>query len=192
VHAAAERDVAIGAQVSYRDLAGFGRRAIHVPAQSLTNDVLYQIGALDAFARAAGSRVGYVKPHGALYNQTVADEEQADAVVAAVGEYDPTLPVVGLPGSALLRLAAAAGLATVTEGFADRAYTATATLVARSADDALVTDVSSVAQRVVRMVTDGVVRSIDGSDVEVRARWSACTGTRPARWRWLGPCGRRC
>ncbi len=117
---AAERGVAIGAQVSYRDLAGFGRRSIDVPAQSLTNDVIYQLGALDGFARIAGSRVRYVKPHGALYNRIVADEEQAAAVVAAVLAYDAALPVMGLPGSAWLRLAAEAGLTTVGEAFADR------------------------------------------------------------------------
>ena len=95
---AAARNVAIGAQVSYRDLAGFGRRSIDMDAESLTNDVLYQIGALDGFARVAGTRVRYVKPHGALYNRVVHDEKQAAAVVAAVAAYDATLPVLGLPG----------------------------------------------------------------------------------------------
>ena len=113
---AAERDVVIGAQVSYRDLAGFGRRSIDMDAESLTNDVLYQIGALDGFARVAGTRVRYVKPHGALYNRIVHDEKQAAAVVAAVAAYDASLPVLGLPGSALLRLAEEAGLTTVPGG----------------------------------------------------------------------------
>ncbi len=166
---AAERGVVIGAQVSYRDLAGFGRRSIDVPAASLTNDVLYQLGALDAFARVAGTRVKYVKPHGALYNRIVHDEEQAAAVVAAVRAYDSALPVLGLPGSAWLRLAEQAGLAVVGEAFADRGYTATATLVPRTEPEALVTDVDEVAQRVVRMVTAGVVTAVDGSDVAVAA-----------------------
>jgi UPF0271 protein len=164
---AAERGVVIGAQVSYRDLAGFGRRSIDVPAESLTNDVIYQIGALDAFARVAGSRVRYVKPHGALYNRIVHDEQQAAAVVAAVRTYDSSLPVLGLPGSAWLRLASEAGLRTVAEAFADRGYTPQATLVPRAAPGALVTDVAEVAGRVVRMATDGVVRAIDGSEVAV-------------------------
>ena len=104
--AAVERGVAIGAQVSYRDLAGFGRRYIDMARGELTDDVLYQLGALDGFARVAGDRVRYVKPHGALYNAIVDDAEQAAAVVDAVVAYDPTLPVLGLPGSEWLRQAA--------------------------------------------------------------------------------------
>src|SRR5205807_1430016 len=115
--------VAIGAQVSYRDLAGFGRRFVDVAPAELTDDVLYQLAALDGVARAAGGRAAYLKPHGALYNAVVAHEQQAAAVVAAVVAYDRTLPVLGLPGSVLLRLAADAGLRTVAEGFADRGYT---------------------------------------------------------------------
>lgn len=99
---AAERGVRIGAQVSYRDLAGFGRRAMDVPAAELTDEVAYQIGALEIFARAAGSRVSYVKPHGALYNRAVHDEEQAAAVVEGVRLAGGGLPVLGLPGSRLL------------------------------------------------------------------------------------------
>ena len=162
-------DVVIGAQVSYRDLAGFGRRVIDVPPPSLTNEVIYQIGALDAFARVAGTRVRYVKPHGALYNRIVHDEAQAAAVVAAVQAYDPSLPVLGLPGSAWLRLSAEAGLTTVGEAFADRGYTPAATLVPRSQPGALLTEAAEVADRVVRMVTEGVVRAVDGSDIELAA-----------------------
>jgi 5-oxoprolinase (ATP-hydrolysing) subunit A len=176
---AAERGVVIGAQVSYRDLAGFGRRAIDVPAATLTNDVIYQIGALDAFAKIAGSRVGYVKPHGALYNRIVHDEIQATAVVDAVLTYDSSLPVLGLPGSAWLRLAAEAGLSTVGEAFADRGYTADATLVPRSQPGALVTDVDEVAARVVRLVTGGVVEAVDGSEVSVAARSVCVHGDSP-------------
>jgi UPF0271 protein len=176
---AAERGVAIGAQVSYRDLAGFGRRAIDVPPATLTNEVIYQIGALGAFARVAGTRVRYVKPHGALYNRIVHDQAQAAGVVAAVQAYDPSLPVLGLPGSAWLRLAADAGLTTVGEAFADRGYTASATLVSRSQPGALITDVDEVANRVVRMVTDGVIQAVDGSDVEVSARSVCVHGDSP-------------
>src|SRR4051794_39661577 len=100
--------VAIGAQVSYRDLAGFGRRFIDVAPAELTDDVLYQLAALDGVARAGGGRVSYLKPHGALYNAVVTHEAQARAVVAAVLAYDPALPVLGLPGSVLLRKAEAA------------------------------------------------------------------------------------
>jgi len=176
---AVERGVVIGAQVSYRDLAGFGRRSIDVPPATLVNDVIYQIGALDAFARVAGDRVRYLKPHGALYNRIVHDETQAAAVVDAVRAYDPSLPVLGLPGSAWLRLAAEAGLTTVTEAFADRGYNPQATLVPRSQPGALITDDDAAADRVVRMVTEGVVRAVDGSDVAVAARSVCVHGDSP-------------
>ncbi len=165
---AAERGVAIGAQVGYRDLAGFGRRFIDVAPDELVNDVLYQIGALEAFARVAGARVSYVKPHGALYNAIVHHEAQAEAVVEAVRRYDPALPVLGLPGSRFLALAADAGLTTVAEAFADRAYTPEGTLVSRREDGAVLHDAEEVAARCVRMATRGEVEAIDGSDVAVR------------------------
>ena len=176
---AAERGVAIGAQVSYRDLAGFGRRAIDVAPDTLTNDVIYQIGALDAFARVAGTRVRYVKPHGALYNRIVDDEAQAAAVVAAVAAYDPELPVLGLPGSAWLRLAESAGLTTVAEAFADRAYSPAGTLVPRTQPGAVVADPAAVTDRVIRLGTDGVVRAVDGSDITLTAKSICVHGDSP-------------
>lgn len=177
--AAVRRGVAIGAQVSYRDLAGFGRRSIDVEPATLTNDVIYQIGALDGFARIAGSSVRYVKPHGALYNRIVHDEDQASAVVAAVVAYDPTLPVLGLPGSALLRLGEQAGLRIVTEAFADRGYTAQATLVPRSQLGALLHDPELVAQRMVQMLVSGRIQSVNGTDVAVAARSICVHGDTP-------------
>jgi 5-oxoprolinase (ATP-hydrolysing) subunit A len=176
---AAEHDVAVGAQVGYRDLPGFGRRSIDVEPASLTNDVLYQLGALEAFARVAGTRVRYVKPHGALYNRIVTDERQAAAVVEAVALHDPALPLLGLPGSAVLRLAAEAGLVAVPEAFADRGYTGTGTLVPRSAPGALLHDPAEVAARVVRLVTTGTVRSVDGVEVPVAARSVCVHGDSP-------------
>jgi 5-oxoprolinase (ATP-hydrolysing) subunit A len=173
------RGVSIGAQVSYQDLAGFGRRSMDVDATSLTNDVIYQIGALEAFARIAGSSVRYVKPHGALYNRTVSDDDQAAAVVAAVVAYDPTLPLLGLPGSALLRHAEQAGLRTVTEAFADRGYTAEATLVPRSQPGALLDDPTAVAERMVQMLLTGRMRSVDGVDISVSARSICVHGDSP-------------
>jgi 5-oxoprolinase (ATP-hydrolysing) subunit A len=177
--AAASRGVSIGAQVGYHDLAGFGRRSIDVDSASLTNDVIYQIGALDGFARIAGSRVRYVKPHGALYNRIVYDDDQAAAVVAAVTAYDPTLPILGLPGSALLRHAEQAGLRTVTEAFADRGYTAQATLVPRSQPGALLDDSAAVAQRMVQMLTTGRIQSIDGVEIAVSAQSICVHGDTP-------------
>jgi len=166
---AAERGVVVGAQVGYRDLAGFGRRFIDIEPADLTNDVLYQIGALEALARVAGTRVSYVKPHGALYHAIVHHEAQAAALVDAVRRYDPTLPVLGLPGSVWLRLAEEAGLVAVPEAFADRAYTAEATLVSRREPGAVLHDADEVAARCVRLATRGEVSAVDGSVVPVRA-----------------------
>jgi UPF0271 protein len=162
---AVANDVAVGAQVSYRDLAGFGRRAMDIAPRELTDDVVYQLGALDGLCRVAGTRVRYVKPHGALYNTCVVDDGQAGAVVRAVVEYDATLPILGLPGSALLRHAEQAGLTPVAEGFADRAYTPDGRLVPRSDPAALVTDPSAVVERSVRLATEGEVVAVDGSIV---------------------------
>ena len=155
-------NVAIGAQVGYRDLAGFGRRFIDVEPNVLTQDVIYQIGALDAFARVAGSRVRYVKPHGALYNAIVNHEEQAAAVVQAVIDLDPSMSLMGLPGSAVLRLAEKAGLRTVQEAFADRAYTPEGTLVSRRLAGAMLHDPEAIARRCVAMATGQPVTDVQG------------------------------
>jgi UPF0271 protein len=176
---AAERGVVVGAQVGYNDLAGFGRRFIDMDPVELADDVLYQIGALDALARAAGVTVRYVKPHGALYNAVVAHEGQARAVVDAVRTYDPALPVVGLPGSVLLATADRAGLRTVREAFADRAYTPQGTLVPRREPGAVLSDPADVARRVVRMVVDGHVDAVDGSRVAVDAESVCVHGDSP-------------
>ncbi len=166
---AAERGVVIGAQVGYRDLAGFGRRAIDVELRTLTNDIVYQIGALEGFARLAGTQVRYVKPHGALYNRVVHHAAQAAAVVEAIQLYDGSLMVLGLPGSVLLTIAEEGGLRTVTEAFADRGYTPEGTLIPRSAPGALLHDPRQVAERMVRMVRTGLLQTSDGTDVSVRA-----------------------
>lgn len=162
---AAAAGVRVGAQISYRDLAGFGRRFVDVPADELADDLLYQLAALDGIARAGGTRVTYVKPHGALYNATVHHEQQAQAVVEAVLAFDRRLPVLGLPGSALLRAVEAAGLRPVAEGFADRGYTSEGTLVPRGEPGALVSDPAVVADRAVRMARDGVVEAVDGTQL---------------------------
>jgi UPF0271 protein len=154
--------VAIGAQVGYRDLPGFGRRFIDIEPEVLTQDVIYQIGALEAFARTAGSRVRYVKPHGALYNAIVHHEEQAAAVVQAVLDYDPTLPVLGLPGSAWLRRAEDAGLRVVHEAFADRAYTPHGTLVSRRLPGSVLHDPEEIARRCVAMASGEPVADVEG------------------------------
>lgn len=159
---AGEKQVAIGAQVGYRDLPGFGRRFIDIEPDALTQDVIYQMGALDAFARVAGSRVSYVKPHGALYNAIVSHEAQAAAVVQAVLDHDPSLPVMGLPGSAWLRQAQAAGLRVVHEAFADRAYTPEGTLLSRRLPGAVLHDPEAIAQRCVAMATGKPITDVSG------------------------------
>ena len=175
---AAERGVRIGAQVSYRDLAGFGRRAMDVPPDELTAEVAYQIGALEVFARAAGASVVYVKPHGALYNRTVHDPEQAAAVVAGV-RLAGTLPVLGLPGSQLLAAAAREGLPAVPEAFADRAYTADGTLVSRREPGAVVEDGDAVVARSVELARDRRVTALTGERVAVAARSLCVHGDTP-------------
>ncbi|AWI29264.1 LamB/YcsF family protein [Streptomyces sp. ICN441] len=167
---AAERGVRIGAQVSYRDLAGFGRRSMDVPADELAAEVAYQIGALEVFARAAGTRVSYVKPHGALYNRVVHDERQAEAVVEGVLLTGERLPLLGLPGSALHAAAGQAGLPVVAEAFADRAYEQDGTLVPRGREGSVLTDPDAVVERSVAMARFGVVTSHCGRPVGVRAR----------------------
>jgi 5-oxoprolinase (ATP-hydrolysing) subunit A len=166
---AVARGVAVGAQVGYRDLAGFGRRFIDMDPVELADDVVYQIGALDALARTAGTSVRYVKPHGALYNAVVHHEDQARAVVDAVRAYDADLPLLGLPGSVLLGLGDRAGLTVVREAFADRAYTPDATLVSRREEGAVLDDADEVAERVLRMVTVGSLTAVDGSEVRIEA-----------------------
>lgn len=165
--AAAERGVRVGAQVSYRDLAGFGRRFIDAAAEELAADVMYQIGALSALATAAGTTVSYVKPHGALYNAIVTHRDQARAVATAVHAVDPGLLVLGLPGSVFFDEARELGLQTVAEAFADRAYRPDGRLVSRREPGAVLEDADEIADRVVSMVTAGRITAVDGSVVEV-------------------------
>ena len=166
-HWAVERGVAIGAQVGYRDLAGFGRRFVDATVRELTDDVVYQIGALQALAAAAGGRVTYVKPHGALYNTAVHHAEHASAVVDAVASVDPRLPILGLPGSELLAQAERRGLRAVYEAFADRAYTPAGARASRREQGAVLHDPEAVAARVVRMVAEGVVEAVDGTPLRM-------------------------
>ncbi len=176
---AAERSVRIGAQVSYRDLAGFGRRAMDVPPGELADEVAYQIGALRVFAEAAGSRVGYVKPHGALYNRVVGDPGQAAAVVEGIRLAGDRPGVLCLPGSALHDAAREAGLPVVAEAFADRAYTPQATLVPRGTPGAVVSDPREVLRRAVGIARDQRVAAADGRRVAVRARSLCVHGDTP-------------
>jgi UPF0271 protein len=164
---AADRDVAIGAHVGYADKPGFGRRFIDIEPSALRDEVLYQIAALDAFARVAGSEVSYVKPHGALYNTIGHHEEQAAAVVAAVADYDRALPVLGLPGAVWLKLAEEAGLTVVHEAFADRAYSPDGTLVSRREPGSVLHDGREIAKRCVAMATGASIKDVKGGELKL-------------------------
>ncbi|KRD05235.1 hypothetical protein ASE48_18775 [Mycobacterium sp. Root265] len=177
--AAAQRGVRIGAQVSYRDLAGFGRRFIDVDPDELTAEVIYQIGALSAIATAAGSSVTYVKPHGALYNSIVTNEPQARAVAAAVHAVDPGLPVLGLAGSVFFGAAREFGLRTVAEAFADRAYRPDGQLVSRREPGAVLRDAEQIAVRVLSMVTEGRVTAQDGTEIPISVESVCVHGDSP-------------
>lgn len=177
--AAAARGVAVGAQVGYRDLAGFGRRHIAYDFAELRDETIYQIGALDAFCRLFRTRVRYVKPHGALYHAASCEEAQAAALVAAVSGYDHELPLLCSPGSVLAQLAVGAGLRVVAEGFADRNYLPNGQLVPRTAANALVTDPDEVATRAVRMAAERTVVAVDGSAVPVQVESICLHGDSP-------------
>jgi UPF0271 protein len=157
---AAQRGVAVGAQLGYRDLAGFGRRRIDYDPAELRDELIYQLGALDAFCRVAGDRVRYVKPHGALYNTAAIDDSQAHAIVASIVDFDPALPVLCLPGSVLAQHGAAAGLRVVAEGYADRAHRTDGTLVPRGEPGAVITEAQAVVAQALRLATSGSVESL--------------------------------
>ena len=167
VAAAAACGVAVGAHPGFPDLVGFGRREMAATPEEVRTDTLYQIGALDAFCRAAGVRMQHVKAHGALYNTAVKQPALAGAIAAAVKAYDPELILLAQPGTALFAAAAAAGLPTAREGFADRAYNPDGTLVSRRVPGAVLTDPEVVAERALRLVTEGRMPTLDGGELEL-------------------------
>ncbi|WP_029617819.1 LamB/YcsF family protein [Pseudorhizobium marinum] len=179
LRAAAERGIAIGAHVGYRDLVGFGRRNMDPTSEELIGDVVYQIGALQGLATAAGTRVTYVKPHGALYNTIAFDTRQAADVIAAILAVDASLALVALAGSPLIAQARAAGLTVVAEAFADRGYTAEGALVSRREAGAVLHDPDVIAKRMVRLVQEGVLEAIDGTMTKVDAQSICVHGDSP-------------
>ena len=166
---AVQLGVSIGAHVAYPDLVGFGRRNMDLSSDELIADVLYQISALDGLAKVAGSKVNYVKPHGALYNTIASNAVQAAAVIDAIKMYNPALVLVALAGSPLVAQAKAAGLTVVSEAFADRAYNSDGSLVSRRLAGAVLHDTDFVAKRVVAMLKNGGVDSIDGVFTPIQA-----------------------
>ncbi|WP_435927323.1 LamB/YcsF family protein [Dryocola sp. BD613] len=169
LRAAQAKGVVVGAHVSYPDLVGFGRRNMDIDSDELTADVVYQIGALQGLARAAGTAVSYVKPHGALYNTIAHNERQALAVIEGILAVDATLPLAGLAGSRVLELAQQKGLRTVSEAFADRAYHSDGTLVSRSEAGAVLQDATFVAKRMLQLIKEGGVSSIEGTFTTIKA-----------------------
>lgn len=180
VRQAAARGVAIGAHVSYPDRVGFGRRPMQLGHEELLADVIYQIGALQGICRAAGTRVSYVKPHGALYNSIASDARQAAAVIQAIRAVDPELALMGLANAPILTQARQAGLTVVAEAFADRAYTAQGHLVGRGAPGAVLHDPQLIAARMLALVTTGKVPAVDGSVLHLRADSICVHGDNPA------------
>ena len=177
--AAHARGVSVGAHVAYPDLLGFGRRNMDVASADLVADVIYQIGALQGLAQAAGTRITYVKPHGALYNTIAHDSAQALDVITAIRDVAANLALVALAGSPLVRWAQDAGLRVIAEAFADRAYTPQGALVSRREPGAVLHDSALVASRMLRLVRDGVVEAVDGSLARVQAQSICVHGDSP-------------
>lgn len=166
---AVKHDVRVGAHVSYPDLVGFGRRNMDLSYDELYADVLYQISALQGLAQVAGTKVSYVKPHGALYNTIATNLTQAQAVIDAIQHFDKTLVLVALAGSPLIKFAREHGLSVISEAFADRAYHRDGTLVSRRLEGAVLHDAEIIAQRVLNMIQNGGIESMEGDFTLIQA-----------------------
>lgn len=169
VKKAMEKGTAIGAHPGLPDLVGFGRRSMAVSPQEVYDMVLYQIGALAAFVRSEGGTVHHVKPHGALYNMAAANMKLAEAVAEATARFDPSLVLYGLAGSKLIEAGSQFGLRTASEAFADRTYQDDGTLTPRHQPNALLHDPKEAAAQVIRMITEGKIRTVQGNDWSLKA-----------------------
>ncbi|HEU4963172.1 MAG TPA: 5-oxoprolinase subunit PxpA [Bacilli bacterium] len=179
VQAALTYNVALGAHPGLPDLVGFGRRSMDISAQEAYDMVVYQIGALYGFVRAEGGCLQHVKPHGALYNMASTDQVLAEAIAEAVYKVDPHLILFGLSGGELVKAGERIGLRTAHEVFADRTYQADGTLTPRRHANALIEEAEQAAQQVVRMVKEGKVRALSGTDVSIRAHTVCLHGDGP-------------
>lgn len=171
--------VAIGAQPSLPDLQGFGRREMKVTPDEVYAMVLYQVGAVAAFCRAAEVPVHHVKPHGALYNMAAREAPLADAIAHAVRDFDPRLRLYGLAGSALTHAGESAGLQVAAEAFVDRRYQGDGSLVPRGEPGAVIRSADAAIAQALSIVERGVVAAIDGSEVPVRAQTLCLHGDHP-------------
>lgn len=176
---AVDHAVAVGAHPSLPDLQGFGRRAMKISAQECYDLVLYQAGAVEAFARAAGARLHHVKIHGMLYNMAATDPELADAIARATRDLGRDVWLYALSGSAMMDAAARHGVRAVGEVFADRSYQADGTLTPRGQPGAMITDEAAAVAQALRMVKEGRVRAQSGADVEVAAGTLCLHGDQP-------------
>lgn len=176
---AKENGVAVGAHPGYPDLMGFGRRNMALSPDEARTYVKYQLGALAAFTQSAGIPLQHVKLHGAFYNRAAADETLARAVCEGIAQVDKNLIVLALAGSPMLDIARACGLRAASEVFADRAYNPDGSLVSRSLPGAVLHDRELATQRVVRMVKEGLVESIAGEDIPIRADSICVHGDNP-------------
>lgn len=164
-----EAGTGAGAHPGYPDLMGFGRRNMNISHEEAKAYTLYQISALGGMCKAAGVKLSHVKPHGAMYNMAGKDYELSKAICEAIKEYDPSLIVMGLAGSQMVKAARDMGLKTAEEVFADRAYEEDGSLVARSKPGAMIEDEDEAIARVVRMVKEGKVQAITGKDIDIKA-----------------------
>ena len=169
VRAALAHNVAIGAHPGLPDLVGFGRRNMDISAEEAFDMTVYQLGALQAVVQAEGGALHHLKPHGALYNMAATNAALAEALAEAVYKVQPELTLYGLAGSELTKAGEKLGLRTAHEVFADRTYQADGTLTPRRQPDALLTDAAAATAQVLRLVTEGRVRSQQGPDVALRA-----------------------
>lgn len=179
VECAVRHGVAVGAHPGYPDRIGFGRRDLNATPEEIQNFILYQIGALAAFARSFGTTLSHVKAHGALYNKAARDASLAEAIAAAVQEYDPSLILVGLAGSELIRAGERHGLRVANEVFADRTYQSDGSLTPRKLSNALVKDPQVAAAQVIRMMREGKVGTVEGTEIAVRADTVCIHGDTP-------------
>lgn len=176
---AARRGVSVGAHIGYRDLVGFGRRNMDPSSTELVADTIYQIGALQGLAQAAGTKVSYVKPHGALYNTIAHDARQAADVITGIKAIDPSLVLMALAGAPIVEQAREAGLSVVCEAFADRAYNVDGSLVNRRLEGSVIHDPEVIAERMLRMVNEKCVTAIDGTDITLDAQSICVHGDNP-------------
>lgn len=176
---AAERNTAVGAHPGFPDLMGFGRRNMNITPDEARAYIKYQVGALMAFTKSCGVKMQHVKPHGAFYNMAAVNDKLAEAICRGIYEVDPELIMLGLAGSAHIKAAEAVGLRTASEVFADRGYMEDGTLVPRSMEGAIIHDRNEAIARTVRMVKEGVVETVTGKIIPIKADSVCVHGDNP-------------